>query len=127
MNLSHFGLKAETGKVQFDKYREYAQPTDSGEACRLIWAENTQRYAWRTSDKRISNEWLSKEFIFIIPPSITDVGIMTQRISANEQPRRIIASLVIPKGVGSDVVYSENHTNFIEIGDEVKGVLFYKC
>ena len=46
---------------------------------------------------------------------------MTQRISANEQPRRIIASLVIPKGVGSGVVYSENHTNFIEIGDEVKG------
>jgi len=45
---------------------------------------------------------------------------MTQRISANEQPRRIIASLVIPKGVGSGVVYSENHTNFIEIGDEVK-------
>ena len=42
--LSDFGLKAETGKIQFDKYEFYAQPAMSGNACRLIWAENVQRY-----------------------------------------------------------------------------------
>ena len=44
--LEDWGLKAETGKVQFDKYREYAQPNGADDACRLIWAENIQRYAW---------------------------------------------------------------------------------
>ena len=40
---------------------------------------------------------------------------MTQRVTANEQPRRIIATLVHPDDVGTGNVYSENHTNFIPI------------
>ena len=40
---------------------------------------------------------------------------MTQRVSANEQPRRIIATMIDRELVGSNKVYSENHTNFIAL------------
>ena len=122
VNLDDFGVKAATGKVQFDKYRQYAQPTAVDGACRLIWAENTQRYAWRPSAKRVGKEWLSKRIASTMPPNIAGAGIITQRISANEQPRRIIASLIEPSVAGSSSVYSENHTNFISIGDKMKGL-----
>ena len=121
VSLADLGLNAATGKVQFDKYRQYAQPTNANKACRLIWAENTQRYAWRAAEKRVGKEWLSDQFTSVMPPNITGAGIVTQRISANEQPRRIIASLVTPAIAGSSVAYSENHTNFIPLEDETKG------
>ena len=121
VRLADLGISAATGKVQFDKYRQYAQPDNADNACRLIWAENTQRYAWRASEKRVGKEWLSNEFASVMPPNITGAGIVTQRISANEQPRRIIASLVTPAIAGSSSAYSENHTNFIPVEDETKG------
>ena len=113
--LSDFGLKAETGKIQFDKYEFYAQPAMSGNACRLIWAENVQRYKMRDSKKRLGKEWLSNSISTFVSPNITGKGIMTQRVSANEQPRRIIATLIDRELVGSNKVYSENHTNFIAL------------
>ena len=121
VSLADLGLNAATGKVQFDKHRQYAQPDSANKACRLIWAENTQRYAWRASEKRVGKEWLSNEFASVMPPNITGAGIVTQRVSANEQPRRIIASLVTPAIAGSSAAYSENHTNFIPLDDETKG------
>ena len=116
VKLADFGLKAETGKMQFDKYQRYAQATNARGAGRLIWAENIQRYAWRESRKRIGKEWLGRGIIPIVPPNITGTGIVTQRVSANEQPRRIIATLINPESVSAASVYSENHTNFIALG-----------
>ena len=118
VKLDSFGIKAETGKVQFDKYKQYAQPTSAADACRLIWAENIQRYVRRTTRMRIGKEWLAKGVTSVLTPSITGAGIVTQRTSANEQPRRIIATLVTPDDVGSARVYSENGTNFIALGNE---------
>lgn len=115
VKLSSFGLKAETGKIQFDKYKDYAQADDANDACQLIWAENIQRYTRRPSRNRIGKEWLSKGIMASVPPNIRDAGIVTQRISANEQPRRIIATLIHPDNVGSQYGYSENHTNFIPL------------
>ena len=117
VRLADFGLKAETGKIQFDKYREYAQPANDGGAGRLIWAENIQRYALRPSRHRAGKEWLAPSISTAVPPNITGAGIVTQRISANEQPRRIIAALVEPEGLSAGNVYSENHTNFIPLND----------
>ena len=55
VRLDTLGLKAETGKIQFDKYQKYAQPTNAGNACRLIWAENIQRYASREARETLNN------------------------------------------------------------------------
>lgn len=115
VKLATLGLKAETGKIQFDKYRKYARSNNANNACRLIWAENIQRYAHRKSRKRIGKEWLAKRIIPLVPPNITGIGIVTQRISANEQPRRIIATVIDPKTVSTNNIYSENHTNFIPL------------
>ena len=115
LKLSELGLKAETGKVQFDKYKEFAQPTEGDDASRLIWAENIQRYSRRNSSKRADKQWLNNDIKEIMAPNITGNGIVTQRISANEQPRRIIATLIHPDDVGAIHVYSENHTNFIPL------------
>ena len=115
VKLAVLGLKAETGKIQFDKYQEYAQPTNADDACRLIWAENIQRYVRRESRNRIGKEWLANGITALVPPNITGMGIVTQRVTANEQPRRIIATLIHPDNVAADNVYSENHTNFIPL------------
>ena len=114
--LASLGLKAETGKVQFDKYAEYALATPNEGACHLIWAENIQRYRTRASSKRVGREYLSKSIHAVIPPSITKMGLATQRVTANEQPRRIIATLVEPVA-GSAGTYSENHTNYLPLDD----------
>ena len=119
VKLSAFGLKAETGKIQFDKYKDYAQADNADDACRLIWAENIQRYTRRPSRNRVGKEWLSKGIMAAVPPNITGAGIVSQRTSANEQPRRIIATLVTPETEHSDNVYSENGTNFISLGSDV--------
>ena len=116
-NLGSLALKAETGKVQFDKYKEFAQETDEENACRLIWAENVQRYHVRETRKRAGKEWLSKEIAKMITPNITGAGIITQRITANEQPRRIIATSILPSEAGTTHTYAENHTNFIQLND----------
>ena len=115
LRLDDFGLKAETGKVQFDKYKQFVQPTNARGACRLIWAENVQRYATRPSRMRVGKEWLSRGITSVLAPNITGMGIVTQRVSANEQPRRIIATLINAGDLGANSVYSENHTNFIPL------------
>lgn len=60
----------------------------------------------------------------MVEPNITGMGIVTQRTSANEQSRRIIATLATSKNVGSGQVYSENGTNFIALGNDSKVAAF---
>ncbi len=115
VKLSHFGIKAETGKIQFDKYRKHVIPAHAEGASRLIWAENIQRYTQRESVRRTGKEWLDKSIKSAIRPNIISSGIVTQRVFANEQPRRIISTLILPHMIGADDIYSENHTNFISI------------
>ena len=122
--LDAYGLKAVTGRIQFDKYRKYALPKRSANACRLIWAENVQRYANRKSLKRVGKEWLNAAITTVIAPNITSTGIVTQRITANEQPRRIIATLTSADALSANRVYSENHTNFIAL-DNTDHSLFF--
>ena len=121
VKLSDFGLKAETGKIQFDKFREYARSTAGKGACRLLWAENIQRYTHRESSKRVGKEWLAPQVTSVVSPNISGTGIVTQRVSANEQPRRIIATLLSSEASGDLLVYSENHTNFIPMKDDSVG------
>ncbi len=122
--LVDLGFSAETGKLQFDKYSDFAQPIGEEDSCRLIWAENIQRYCLRESKRRIGKEWLSKEIVHLLPPNFSGQGIMTQRVSANEQARRIIATLIESTSVNANQVYSENHTNFISSKNPSVSYLF---
>ena len=113
--LDAYGLKAETGKIQFNNYKKYALGTSNPNASRLIWAENVQRFRIRESNRRVGKEWLSSEITDVMPPNIIGAGIITQRTTASEQPRRIIATLIEPKMLESSGIYSENGTNFISL------------
>lgn len=123
VKLASLGIKAETGKIQFDRYQEYAQPTSANNACRLMWAENIQRYALRPSNRRVGKEWLSNQIMAVVIPNIMGQGIVTQRVSANEQPRRIIATLLRADEMVSGRIYSENHTNFIPLQNSGAGAI----
>ena len=122
--LAGFGLKAETGKLQFDKYQQYAQPANGAGAGRLIWAENIQRYALRPSRHRVGKEWLAPGITSAVPPNITGAGIVTQRTTATEQARRIIATLVTPQSAESQIAYSENGTNFVALSESAAPASF---
>ena len=117
ISLANLALKAKTGKVQFDQHKEFAQDTAEGNACRLIWAENAQRYHLRETRKRAGKEWLSRAIAGTITPNITGAGIVTQRTTANEQPRRIIATAIIPDNPEATGIYCENGCNFIASND----------
>ncbi len=122
--LGGYGLKAATGRVRFDKYREYALPERAEDACKLIWAENVQRYAIRPSQERVGKEWLDGTITSALEPNITGNGIVVQRTTANEQPRRIIATQVAPDALSARHIYSENGTNFISL-DGMDHPLFF--
>ena len=115
LTLLDLGLKAETGKVQFDKSRLFAQIGPDEDSFRLIWAENVQRYNFTPSSKRVGKEWLAGEMANIAPPNVRGDAILTQRTTANEQPRRIIANWVKVGELPEKGAYSENGTNFIAI------------
>ncbi len=116
VRLESLGIHAETGKIQFDKYKEYARPSPQGAAYPLLWAENIQRYAQRGPQKRVGRQWLSSAIVEEVAPSIDGPSILTQRTTASEQPRRIIATLVTSLRGDSQVGYSENGTNLIPLG-----------
>ena len=114
--LPALGLKAETGKVQFDKYREYALAQEAEGASRLIWAENVQRYAVRASHKRAGKEWLAAGVTDALQPKVAGDAIVTQRTTANEQPRRIIAT-ILPGENRVTASYTENGTNLVDLAE----------
>ena len=115
--LKKHGLSARTGNIQFDKYRQFALPNPEEMACRLLWSENVQRYAYRLSNQRNGKEWLNPEVKKIVPPTIRSYGVLTQRTTSPEQPRRIIATIVDSVEFSEAGVYSENGTNFIDCSE----------
>ncbi|MDD9995381.1 MAG: Eco57I restriction-modification methylase domain-containing protein [Dehalococcoidia bacterium] len=122
VTLLDIGLRAETGKVQFDKVRQFSQMESGSESLRLIWAENVQRYAFSSSSKRIGKEWLGGEISQYAQPNLRGDAILTQRTTANEQPRRIIATWVRTEDLPEKGAYSENGTNFIPIDRSVQSI-----
>lgn len=101
---------AKTGSIQWDLYKKYFSSEKEGN-CRLIWAENIQRYYLQKSSKRAGKEWLN------LPPKFEEQFkkntkiLATQRVTSIEQPRRIIATLV---NLGEGNFLFENHINVIE-------------
>jgi Eco57I restriction endonuclease. len=108
--LSHYGFSFTTGKIQWDLFKNQLTEKPTRQAARLIWAENIQRYAFKSTDKRKGKEYLNNP---PWEPSITTDTIITQRTTADEQVYRIIATIFSPKAFGFKA-FSENDTNYLE-------------
>ena len=107
--LSYFGFSFTTGKIQWDLFKKQLVETPTRHAVRLIWAENIQRYMFKSTDKRKGKEYVKNP---PAGPSITTDTIITQRTTADEQDYRIIATIFSPKELGFNA-FSENHTNYL--------------
>jgi len=104
------GIRFATGKIQWDlfKSRLIAEPTKT--SFRLIWAENIQRYRFADAEQRKGKEFIGG--LLDIPPNIITKTIITQRTTADEQERRIIATIFDPEKEGY-LAFSENNTNYL--------------
>jgi len=103
---------AATGAIQWDLYKEYLLSRPGKNAVRLFWAENLQRYSLQDSKRRRAMQWLKAGAHLPKTPLTDGVYLCTQRVTADEQPRRIIATLLaIPED--SEPCLFENHTNTI--------------
>jgi hypothetical protein len=114
VTLGAYGLSAKTGNIQYDKYQSYSVQTNVAGGCRLMWAENVQRFTIRHSRARADKQWLRANITDAAAPNIYGSGILTQRITASEQPRRIIATLINQETIEATAIYSENHTNYVD-------------
>ncbi len=105
------GLTFTTGKIQWDLYSDELSAKQTSKSTRLIWAENIQRYfigeVKNRGDKLFINARLQN-----CEPINTDT-IIVQRVTAVEQPWRIIATIVSPKQFGNPI-QAENHTSYLE-------------
>jgi len=110
--FEEIGIIAETGKIQWDLYKNYLKRDHEKDTVRLIWAENIQRYYFKESKQRIGKEWFECKGSKLTK-GIYSLGqvIVTQRVTAVEQPRRIIATYLNNEYFNACIF--ENHTNVI--------------
>ena len=108
-NLVGLGLPAKTGPVQWDKYTDKLQASETPNSTMLLWAENVQRYRLASARVRANKQYIRMPLGF--EPNVSGKTILIQRITAQEQEWRIIACLVVLEKYS----YSENHTNYISI------------
>jgi hypothetical protein len=110
--LPDLSAGAATGAIQWDLYKESFLPRPGKNAIRLFWAENIQRYSLEDSKRRGAMRWLKTGTHLPKTPLTSGIYVCTQRVTADEQPRRIIATLLsIPED--SEPCLFENHTNTI--------------
>ena len=110
--LPELSAGAATGAIQWDLYKESFLPRPGKNAIRLFWAENIQRYFLTESKRRSALQWLKADVNFPKSPLPDGIYLCTQRVTADEQPRRIIATLLkVPED--SESCLLENHTNTI--------------
>ena len=105
------GLSFTTGKIQWDLYKSVLSNSPTPTATRLIWAENVQRYCYLDARKRADRIYINTRLEKYQP--ITHDTIIVQRVTAVEQPRRIIAHLFSPDSFGYPI-QAENHTSYLE-------------
>ena len=113
-----YKCEAKTGPIQWDLFKKYFVSSNSAGAIRLIWAENIQRYEFVDSaSKRVGKEWLVLPKSDKRVPNITLPTVLCQRTTADEQDRRIIASIFNPDKQGTTGAFNENDTNYITTAD----------
>ena len=104
------GLSFTTGKIQWDLYKSALGNVPTPIGTRLIWAENVQRYCYLDARKRADKIYINKRLEKYQP--IRHDTIIVQRVTAVEQPRRIIAHLFSPDSFGCPI-QAENHTSYL--------------
>jgi Alw26I/Eco31I/Esp3I family type II restriction m6 adenine DNA methyltransferase len=114
-SFEQVGLSFTTGKIQWDLYKDVLSDRQTSRSTRLIWAENIQRYRIGENRTRLDKLFINAPLQNCSP--ITEKTIVVQRVTAVEQPWRIIATLVSPKEFGIPI-QSENHTSYLERNSE---------
>ncbi|MHB9295132.1 hypothetical protein PilKf_00873 [Pillotina sp. SPG140] len=112
-------LNFRTGNIEWNKYIKYLSSNRDNTSKRLIYAENIQRYYFAQSVKRKDTTFINGKLQVPVLPCLS---IFTQRTTAVEQPRRIIASIIDPKDFDISIV-SENSTNIFEC-DDIKAAYY---
>ena len=115
-SLKTHGLSFTTGKIQWDLYKSVLGDSPISTATRLIWAENVQRYCYLEARKRADRIYINAPLEKYQP--LTHDTIIVQRVTAVEQPRRIIAHLFSPDSFGYPI-QAENHTSYLEEAKDI--------
>ena len=115
-SLKEHGLSFTTGKIQWDLYKSVLGDSPISTATRLIWAENVQRYCYLEARKRSDRIYINAPLEKYQP--LTHDTIIVQRVTAVEQPRRIIAHLFSPDSFGYPI-QAENHTSYLEKAKDI--------
>jgi hypothetical protein len=108
------GLSFATGKIQWDLYADVLSARQTSHSTRLIWAENVQRYFFGPVKNRADKAFINAGLHNCTP--IRETTIVAQRVTAVEQPWRIVATIVAPDDFGVPI-QAENHTSYLERND----------
>ncbi len=106
-----------TGKVEWNKYKEFLTSEYHKGCSRLLFGENVQRFSFLQSKRRINESFIDCPGVGIL----SQPAILTQRTTASEQEWRIIANLVIPSEFPYTLV-TENSTNVYLVSNENQGL-----
>jgi Alw26I/Eco31I/Esp3I family type II restriction m6 adenine DNA methyltransferase len=109
--FSDNGILFTTGKIQWDMYKNVLSDRKTKQSTLLIWAENIQRYYFASSKQRRDRIFINSTLKMCL--TLSEDTIVVQRVTAVEQPRRIIASIVSPQYFGAPI-QCENHTSYLE-------------
>ncbi len=93
-----------TGKVQWDKMTAWLTDKPNANAKRLLFGENIQRYVFRESRRRAPYSFITIKNVEVLKLP----AIVAQRVTAIEQERRIIATLVTRETESASCI-GENH------------------
>ena len=93
-----------TGKVQWDKMTDWLTDKPRANAKRLLFGENIQRYVFRESRRRAPYSFITIKNVEVLKLP----AIVAQRVTAIEQERRIIATLVTRETESASCI-GENH------------------
>lgn len=101
-----------SGSIEWNQYKKYLSFRDARHDIRLLYAENVRRYGVAPSNKRMDCSWLSLKTL----PVLTTTAVVCQRITSEDQSRRIVATMIDPAEEGVPIV-TENHVNSFGIAD----------
>lgn len=124
--LIHRGLKTSTGKLVWNRLKKHLRDDGGDNILPLYWMHNIQPYRFlpeqQNGGKQCFAELNEKTKPWL---NVPEEMLITKRISAKEQPRRIEAAY-IPASWRSETpgYFLENHLNFIRRRDQNFDLVF---
>jgi adenine-specific DNA-methyltransferase len=113
--LSDYGWKASTGPLVWNRHKPQISATPGDESVPIVWAADLAGGRVTPGKERASQRWLRLRPRDSFMP-LSEPGVLVQRTTAPEQPRRLVAALLdadaLAREWGNTVVV-ENHVNVL--------------